>query len=328
LGSRFCRGPEKSERSTDEVSVTSKNRKLAWKLAQLLFLQVVLVLLGSPIAQADAMRSTVVVVLNGTGYQLSLESKHLNPGKWTPGWEPPTTIENGVTAQWRCESAGLLRMTGCEGEAVYQIEGVRGPVRIYWDNPFIGPNKYDISAPPGFSAAKVAGGKGNRTFVQFYVGLPGQSPPCNTAWIISMLRTTPNSELTDFQKRSALFSTPFKEAGFSGWVTTGCSAEGSGKLVRNAAKSSDGFTTIDVEISRLNVASVLAPSGRFIRLEVRPEVPLPLDLNLTKDSQIAFSGPVLIDMDLQDGGLLVFGTSGVTAGWLEIHPTSMSPVPR
>ena len=87
--------------------------------------------------------------------------------------------------------------------------------------------------------------------MQFYVGVWGQAPPCNGAWVVSQLRATPNQTLTDFQKFSGVFSTPFKAAGFSGWVTTECSATGVGTLVRDAQHSTDGFTTIDVRIESL-----------------------------------------------------------------------------
>jgi hypothetical protein len=281
----------------------------------------VITLAASP-ARADAARSVIVVVLNGTGSTLSLAGKSLSHGIWTPGWEPPPKIDNGATAQWRTESNGVL--TGTEGEALYKIASSTGQVRFYWDNPFVGTNSYEASAPNGLSAAKSAGGQGNRTYVQFYIGLKGQSPPCNGSWIVSQLRTKPNDALTDFQKSSASFSTPFKEAGFSGWVTTGCSADGSGVLVRDPERSSDGFTTLDVELKGLNIGTATAPLGRFLRLECHGGAVVPE--NLVRGSEISFSGPVLIDMDLQEGGLLIFGTSGVTAGWPEVHPSTVRDI--
>src|SRR5207253_3080731 len=123
---------------------------------------------------------------------------------------------------------------------------------------------------------------------------------CNAAWVISQLRSTPNNALNDFQKFTGSFSTPFKSAGFSGWVTTGCSAAGTGTLVRDAARSTDGFTTIDVRLDSLAIAGSAAPNGKFLRLEVRPNIALPQQ-PLLAGRRVGFSGPVLIDMDLEKG---------------------------
>ena len=118
----------------------------------------------------------------------------------------------------------------------------------------------------------------------------------------------------------------FKSAGFSGWVTTGCSANGVGTLVRDAAHSTDGFTTLDLRLDRFSVGGQAPPAGKFLRLEVRPNV-APPPQPLLAGKRVSFSGPVLIDMDLQGGGLLLIGTSGVSAGWPEVHPTSITVVP-
>jgi hypothetical protein len=47
-------------------------------------------------------------------------------------------------------------------------------------------------------------------------------------------------------------------------------------------------------------------TNRFLRLEIRPGVALP-EQPLTAGARVQFSGPVMIDMDLQQGGLLNIG---------------------
>jgi hypothetical protein len=274
--------------------------------------------------RGDAVRSVVVVFLNGTGLQMALVDKKLTHGVWTKDWLPPDVIPVGATAQWRSESSGIA--TGTEGEATYELQGTSGRITVHWDNPFVGSNSYSITVPGGFKGEKTAGGEGNRTIAQFYAGRPGQDPQCNAAWVLSQLRQQPNDALTDVQKRSAALSTPFKSAGFSGWVTTGCSASGTGVLVRDAAKSTDGFTTADLKLDSMVVGASSGGATRFLRLEIRPGVALPPS-PLTAGARVRFSGPLLIDMDLQQGGLLIVGSSGVTAGWPEVHPTSLSIVP-
>jgi hypothetical protein len=273
--------------------------------------------------RADAVRSVIVVFLNGTGSPLKLVDKELAHGIWTPNWLPPDTIPVGATAQWRSESNGVA--TGTEGEAAYEIQGQAGKFTFRWNNPFIGANTYSLTVPDGFKGEKTSGGEGNRTIAQFYAGRPGQEPPCNATWVLTQLRQQSNDALTDFQKSSAAFSTPFKSAGFSGWVTTGCGASGVGSLVRNAQKSTDGFTTVDVKLESLTVGSASGGSGKFLRLEIRPGVALPAQ-PMNAGVRLRFSGPVLIDMDLQSGGLLIVGSSRVTAGWPELHPTAVSIV--
>ena len=101
-----------------------------------------------------AARSTVVELLNGTGYQLGLVQASAE-GAWN-GPPPPQTIEPGAFVRWTSESNETF--TGTEGRAEYAVGGSGASIHLHWDNPFAGGNSYDEQAPPGLRLQRSGGG--------------------------------------------------------------------------------------------------------------------------------------------------------------------------
>src|SRR5260221_12357746 len=89
---------------------------------------------------------------------------------------------------------------------------------------------------------------------------------CDAAGTAAMLSKEPQDALGWFSRFVAFLTTPFKRIGISGWKETGCMGEGSGRPVRDAQHSTDGFYTIDVRLERLAVGAQAAPAGRVLRL--------------------------------------------------------------
>jgi hypothetical protein len=117
---------------------------------------------------------------------------------------------------------------------------------------------------------------------------------------IARLSAVPQPELGWFARAVAWFTTPFKFLGVSGWVDTGCSGSGSGRLVRDAQHSTDGFWTVDVALEEFAIAAYGAPPGRFLRLECEPETGahrVCTERTPLADDRIRFGGPVVIDTD-------------------------------
>ena len=136
----------------------------------------------------------------------------------------------------------------------------------------------------------------------------GTRPHCRAARTIRALSRQPEVKLDSLDKLSAVLTTPFKEAGVSGWKDTGCNAEAVGVAVRDAQESSKNFWTLDVQLDRFEIAGKTAPAGRFIRIEIWPETrasTVARNTKIRKGARIAFGGPVLIDDD---------------GPFLEVHP--------
>src|SRR5207253_7597688 len=57
------------------------------------------------------------------------------------------------------------------------------------------------------------------------------------------------------------------------WEPTGCYASGTGRPLWRAQHSTDDLYTVDVELSSAEVNGVPVPSGRYVRLEVKPGTP-------------------------------------------------------
>ncbi len=97
-----------------------------------------------------ASRSVFVNFENKSDLALVESSHSLSHGIWTN--EPPLRIEAGSKVTWESESSGFA--TGTEGEVNYNIETgpgqTGGSVHLHWDNPFVGSNSYDESAPSGY----------------------------------------------------------------------------------------------------------------------------------------------------------------------------------
>ena len=108
-----------------------------------------------------AARSTHVILVNDTGFALSLTGSNLAHGEWSTGAAPSASIAPDSTASWQSESDGFA--TGTEGTAEYAVVGTGASLGFHWDNPFIGANSYDQSAPVGLSLARSGGGGNNAT---------------------------------------------------------------------------------------------------------------------------------------------------------------------
>jgi hypothetical protein len=108
-----------------------------------------------------AARSVQVNFTNSSDVALTLSSDSLSHGCWTT--QPPNTIAVGASVSWESESCGVA--TGTEGEATYTF-AAGGSAHFHWDNPFVGSNSYDQSAPVGYSAIR-SGGDGNNATVSW-----------------------------------------------------------------------------------------------------------------------------------------------------------------
>ncbi|MEU0661926.1 Crystal protein ET79 [Streptomyces lavendulocolor] len=113
-------------------------------------------LAGPPGAQAA--RSTHVTFNNHTDRLMLRTDARLAWGVWTANQYPPESIPPGNTRSWQSESEGFA--TGTEGEATYVLQGV-GNVRIKWNNPYVGSNSYECSAPAGYQCRRSGGGGDN-----------------------------------------------------------------------------------------------------------------------------------------------------------------------
>jgi hypothetical protein len=113
-----------------------------------------------------------------------------------------------------------------------------------------------------------------------------------------------------FDRFIAFLTTPFKFLGISGWQETGCQAMATGRPVRDAQHSTDGFWTIDVRLEEFRIgtdAADLSPP-KFVRLEVEPD---------TKAHDVCAGSKVTAGMRLAFGGAVVVDTDGP---FLEVHP--------
>jgi hypothetical protein len=125
-----------------------------------------------------------------------------------------------------------------------------------------------------------------------------------------MLSEAPQPALSWLDRAIAFLTTPFKRLGISGWKETGCSGRGSGRAVRDAQHSTDGFWTIDVALAGLDVAGVPADlsTPRYLRLEVEPG---------TKAHDVCAAAAPRSGARLEFGGAIVVDTDGP---FLEVHP--------
>jgi triacylglycerol lipase len=80
---------------------------------------------------------------------------------------PPGVIEPGGEAEFRIESNGI--MTGADGSATYQLEGVNGAVKLMFQAPFWHGNHFEGSAPPGFVVDHAGSLGGKHPSVRFTV---------------------------------------------------------------------------------------------------------------------------------------------------------------
>ena len=95
-----------------------------------------------------AARSTTIIVNNESNAALVRSSWNLLHGIWSRDQLPPEHILAGTpaspfTVTWESESQGAA--TGTEGQVVYTFPDGQTTVTIYWDNPYIGSNGYNIT---------------------------------------------------------------------------------------------------------------------------------------------------------------------------------------
>lgn len=136
----------------------------------------------------------------------------------------------------------------------------------------------------------------------------GTPRTCDPAGTTAKLSGTPQPALGWFSRVIAFVTTPFKFLGISGWIDTGCSGEGSGRLVRDAQHSSDGFWTVDVALKRFSIGGLETPPDRYLRLECEPG---------TAAHGVCADRPLLAGQTLRFGGPIVVDTDGP---FLESHP--------
>jgi hypothetical protein len=246
----------------------------------------------SAAALADA-RTTEVVIENSTDKLLIRDSITIDHGEITT--PPSNTIPPGTTGRLMTASHGVA--TGNEGTVRYKLQGVPGVVSFHWDNPFIGANSFDSSAPVGYKTDHTVG-HANHTVVFFFVRSQTQpATVCNGDWVVSHLGIHPEDKLDDFDEAVAAGATPLKNLGIQGWVDTGCIASAVGIPVRDAQHSSDGFWTIDLELRSFTAGDKqLDPSQRrFVRVEIEPETPAHAFARAQAGVPIAVHGRVFID---------------------------------
>jgi hypothetical protein len=139
-------------------------------------------------------------------------------------------------------------------------------------------------------------------------GAAAKRPRCRASRTVRQLSRQPEEKLDAVDKVSAILTTPFKQAGVSGWKDTGCNAEGVGVAVRDAQQSFPDFWTVDVRLTKFGIGGVTAPADRYLRIEIWPKTranAVAKTGQLRKGARIAFSGPVVIDAD---------------GPYLEVHP--------
>jgi hypothetical protein len=92
---------------------------------------------------------------------------------WRLCWPSPISItasgalsprpgSSPASASWEAESSGVA--TGTEGYVDFNLElgpGATGTVHVYFDNPFIGSNSYDQSAPAAYAVERKGDGSGD-----------------------------------------------------------------------------------------------------------------------------------------------------------------------
>jgi hypothetical protein len=131
---------------------------------------------------------------------------------------------------------------------------------------------------------------------------------CDAPGTVALLSREPQEELGWFSRLVAFLTTPFKRIGISGWKETGCAGSGTGRPVRDAQHSTDGFYTLDVALETLKIGAAAAGAGRYLRLEVEPG---------TRAHEVCAEKPIARGTLVTFGGALVIDTDGP---FLEIHP--------
>jgi hypothetical protein len=132
----------------------------------------------------------------------------------------------------------------------------------------------------------------------------------DAAGTLALLSPEAQPGLSWLDRAIAFLTTPFKRLGVSGWKETACEGHGTGRAVRDAQHSTDGFWTIDVALAGLTVGAAPADlsTPRYLRLEIEPD---------TKAHAICAAAPPPEGRLVEFGGAIVVDTDGP---FLEIHP--------
>ncbi len=146
-------------------------------------------------------------------------------------------------------------------------------------------------------------------------------PTCNSSAEVERFMKVPKRELDETSRVAGALTTPLKYLssifdGLAAWQDTGCNASGIGRPVRDAQHSTDGFYTLDVAVSDIEVNGQHVPPGRYVRLEVFPGLASHdsmRDRAARMADVIRFSGPLMWDKDHD---------TDHPDGHMEIHPTS------
>jgi hypothetical protein len=90
-----------------------------------------------------AVRSFYVDVANA-GPTLTKKSEHLEHGEWKEGNLPPDKILHNHHGHFQNDSAGTG--TGAQGNVLYGSDA--GDVNIWWKDPFVGSNEFNVEYNP------------------------------------------------------------------------------------------------------------------------------------------------------------------------------------
>ena len=142
----------------------------------------------------------------------------------------------------------------------------------------------------------------------------GPQPPQITCPedIANNLRQTVNGEVSGFSRAAGFFFTPFKRLGIMGWSDLGYGGEIIG-LVKQTAKSTDQFYTVDMKLASLQIDGRNIPltGDRYLRAEIcLCEVKLPESERPQVGEKVWMRGRMVWDGD----------------GFVEIHPRNASEV--
>ncbi|KAI4179956.1 MAG: hypothetical protein L6R41_007540, partial [Letrouitia leprolyta] len=95
----------------------------------------------------DAHRSVTTIFQNWSHATLIRTDCHLDGGEWSENKYPPEAIPsaypNQVNLEWASESHGF--MTGTEGYVKYTFQDTKTTIKMCWDDPFVGSNKYSVT---------------------------------------------------------------------------------------------------------------------------------------------------------------------------------------
>lgn len=161
------------------------------------------------------------------------------------------------------------------------------------------------------------------------------APACGATWLgalVDVRTCAVNPKALGLQRQhrplnlldriSALLTTPFKYLGILGWTDLEAGAEVWGNVMHDPAWSTDGFTTVDVAIAKLDVVvgharctyarhAVVEPEA-WIRIEIKPWVLFPPHVDLKAGDAVRIRGRLRVDH----------------GAFYEIHPEGSADIER